>query len=64
MKLLIKLLNKISELIYNLSLKSYELEKKCALKRINNITKKSYKLRAIIMQIEKEKSELENKYNK
>lgn len=64
MKLLVKLLNKITDWIYKLSLKSYDLEKKCALKRIKSITNTSYELRNVIMKIEKEKTELENTYNK
>ena len=64
MKLLVKLLNKISTWIYKLSLKSYELEKKAAYKRIKDITKASYTMREIIMKLEKEKSELEKTYNK
>ena len=64
MKFLVKFLNEITDLIYKLSLKSFALEKKCALKRIKNITNTSYELRNVIMKIEKEKAELEKTYNK
>lgn len=64
MKYLVILLNKISTWVYQLSLKSYELEKKAANKRIKDLTKASYAMREVIMKLEKEKSELEKTYNK
>lgn len=64
MKLLIKLLKKLTSWIYQLSLKVYSLEKKTALKRIKSLTINSYKLRNVIMEMEKEKSKLESEYNK
>lgn len=64
MKWLIKLLNKLSKAIYKFSLKVYDLEKKTAHKRIKSLTNQSYELRAVIMKLEKEKTELEKTYNK
>lgn len=64
MKWLVKLLNKLSKAIYKFSLKVYDLEKKAAQKRIKSLTSQSYELRAVIMKLEKEKTELEKTYNK
>lgn len=63
MKWLVKLLKKLTSLVYQLSLKAYALEKKIAQQHIKMLTKKSYKLREVIMRIEKEKNELEKQYS-
>lgn len=63
MKLLLKLSNRLTAWIYQLSLKAHKMETYIAKKRIKALTKLSYELRAVIMKIEKEKNELEKTYN-